>query len=54
MELPKASRLERSEVKQAQESGEDPDCPRHSGGLRLLRAGKDLVCPLCGIAFGKV
>jgi len=54
MDIPKASRSERAEVRQVQEAGEDPDCPRHRAGFRLFRAGKDLVCPLCGIAFGKV
>jgi len=53
MEVPKASRTERAHVKKTQGSGEDPDCPRHGPGHRLFRAGKDLVCPLCGIAFGK-
>jgi len=54
MELAKASKGERTHVRAAQERGEDPDCPRHGTGVRLFRAGKDLVCPLCGIAYGRV
>ena len=54
MELAKASKGERAHVKASQARGEDPDCPRHGTGVRLFRAGKDLVCPLCGIAYGRV
>ena len=54
MELSKATKGERAQVKSVQEAGEDPDCPRHGAGVRLFRAGKDLECPLCGIAYGKV
>ena len=54
MELTKATRSERSQVKKAQETGEDPDCPRHGEGFRLFRKGKELVCPLCEMSFGKV
>lgn len=51
--IPKATRTERRKVREALGVGEDPDCPRHGPGCRLVRAGKDLVCPLCGIAYGK-
>ncbi len=54
LEIPKATRTERKKVRDAQGDGDDPDCPRHGPGNRLARAGKDLVCPLCGIAYGKV
>jgi hypothetical protein len=54
LELAKATRGERSQVRAVQNRGEDPDCPRHGTGVRLFRAGKDLVCPLCGIAYGRV
>ncbi len=53
MEIPKATRAERKKVREVQEDGGDPDCPRHGEGIRLVRAGKDLVCPVCGIAYGK-
>lgn len=52
--IPKATRTERRKVKEMQESGADPHCPRHGPGTRLVRAGTGLVCPLCGVAFGKV
>ncbi len=54
MEVPKATRAERAAVKEVQDAGDDPDCPRHGPGHRLHRAGRELVCPLCGIAYGKV
>lgn len=50
--IPKATRTERSKVKQALEAGEEPLCPRH--GQSLVRAGKDLVCNSCGVRYGKV
>lgn len=53
MEIPKATRTERRKVRDTQKDGSDPDCPRHGDGTRLMRAGKDLVCPLCGVAYGK-
>jgi hypothetical protein len=54
LEIPAATRTERSKTRQAQAAGEDPDCPRHGVGIRLVRAGSDLLCPLCGIPYGKV
>ena len=54
MNLAKATRGERAHVKEAQDAGDDPDCPRHGPGHRLFRAGKDLVCALCGISYGRV
>jgi hypothetical protein len=54
MEIPKGTRSERAAVKEIQDAGDDPDCPRHGQGHRLHRAGKQLVCSLCGIAYGKV
>ena len=53
MDIPKATRTERKKVKDVMDAGDDPDCPRHGPGQRLVRAGKDVVCSLCGIAFGK-
>lgn len=51
--IPKATRGERKKVKDAIDDGQDPDCPRHGQGLRLVRAGKDLVCMACGVAYAK-
>jgi len=52
--IPKATRTERKKVKDALKAGEDPVCPRHGANARLARAGRDLVCRECGIAYGKV
>ncbi|MDA0327508.1 MAG: hypothetical protein O2958_00645 [Gemmatimonadetes bacterium] len=51
--IPKATRAERKKVKEAVDEGEEPECPRHGYTHRLVRAGKDLVCGSCGIAYGK-
>ncbi len=53
MVIPKATRTERKKVKDALDDGEDPDCPRHGHGTRLVRAGRDLVCMSCGVAYAK-
>jgi hypothetical protein len=52
--IPKATRAERRKVKDALEAGDEPDCPRHGFGYRLVRAGKDLVCTACGVAYAKI
>ena len=52
--IPKATRTERSKVKKMQAEGADPNCPRHGSSTRLLRAGRDLLCPLCGVPYGRV
>jgi hypothetical protein len=54
LSIPKATSRERSAVKAVQAAGDDPDCPRHGPGHRLVRAGNDLTCRLCGISYGKV
>lgn len=53
IEIPKATRNERKKVRELIDAGDDPDCPRHGFGHRLVRAGKDLVCTACGIAYAK-
>lgn len=53
VKIPKATRTERKHVKDELDAGGDPDCPRHGPGARLTRAGRDLVCSQCGIAYGK-
>ena len=53
MVIPKGTRTERKAVKQQLDAGGDPDCPRHGVGFRLVRAGRDLVCTACGVAYGK-
>ena len=54
LEIPKATRTERKKVKDVLATGEDPVCPRHVPPERLVRVGRDLVCQLCSIAYGKV
>ncbi len=51
--IPKATRTERKKVKDTLSAGDDPDCPRHGPGSRLVRAGRDLVCSACGVAYGR-
>jgi len=51
--IPKATRGERKRVKEVIDAGDDPDCPRHGPGVRLVRAGRDLVCNECGVAYAK-
>jgi hypothetical protein len=54
MSIPAASRTERKKVKDQQDEGVDPTCPRHGPTMRLARVGTELVCHLCGIGYGKV
>jgi hypothetical protein len=51
--IPKATRAERKSVKEVISTGADPNCPRHGFESRLMRAGKDLVCHSCGVAYAK-
>jgi len=51
--IPKATRTERSKVKEVVDRAGEPDCPRHGAGTRLVRAGRDLVCRSCGIAYAR-
>jgi len=52
--IPKATRTERKKVRDILQQGEDPDCPRHGPDFRLARAGKNLVCSRCGVAYARV
>ncbi len=52
--IPKATKTERKKVKDILDAGDDPDCPRHGPGTRLFRAGKNLVCDSCGVAYARV
>ena len=52
--IPKATRTERKKVREALEQGGDPGCPRHGPEFRLVRAGKNLVCSHCGVAYARV
>ena len=52
--IPKATRTERKKVREALQQGGDPGCPRHGPDFRLVRAGKNLVCRHCGVAYARV
>jgi hypothetical protein len=52
--IPAATKAEREAVRTVQSEGRDPSCPRHGAGARLLRAGSLLVCPSCGVAYGRM
>ncbi len=53
MPIKKATRTERKKVSEVIESGRDPDCPRHVD-RRLVRVGRNLVCPSCGVRYARV
>lgn len=54
LRVPRATRKERAEVKAAQEAGEPLICPRHTEPTRRLqRVGGHLICPLCGVRYGR-
>ena len=52
--IPGPTRGEKSAIKRKQEAREDPTCPRHDPQQRLNRVGQYLVCPLCGVRYGRV
>lgn len=54
LRLPKATRTEVGKVKKQREAGDDPTCPRHDDPpRRLQRLGEWLMCPACGVRFGR-
>ena len=53
LEIPKATRTEKARIKEAVDAGDDPTCPRHGPYQRLGRSGKNWVCPLCGVSYGR-
>ena len=52
--IPKATRTERKKVRDVLQQGGEPGCPRHGPDFRLVRAGKNLVCSHCGVAYARV
>jgi len=52
--IPAATKAEAKAVKEAQDEGMNPYCPRHGPPTRLTRFGTDLICSLCGVPYGKV
>jgi len=53
LHIKKATRTERSKVKEMIDSGVDPICPRHVD-MRLARVGPNFICPACGVRYGRV
>lgn len=53
IDIPKATRTERRKVREMLKEGDEAHCPRHGPGHRLVRAGMDLICPDCGVAYAK-
>jgi len=51
--IPKATKAEKDRVKEVLAAGEDPSCPRHGPDQILSKSGKNLVCALCGVPYGK-
>ena len=51
--IPKATKVEKAEIKEALEAGDDLFCPRHGHESRLSKSGKNWICALCGVSFGK-
>ncbi len=53
LSLKAATRGERKKVRERIDDGMDPECPRHSGGQRLTRIGRNLICSACGVRYAK-
>lgn len=53
LSIPAATRSERRTIKKSQADGTDPTCPRHHPSQWLKRVGPYLVCPLCGVRYGR-
>ena len=53
LNIPKATRTEKADIEKAIESGDDLCCPRHGEYQRLSKTGKNWVCSLCGVTYGK-
>jgi hypothetical protein len=51
--IPKATRAEKAEMKGVIAKGDDLFCPRHGPEVPLTKSGKNWVCQLCGVSFGK-
>ncbi|MDT8369886.1 MAG: hypothetical protein RQ745_11805 [Longimicrobiales bacterium] len=53
LRIPKATRSERARVREQQAEAFDPTCPRCDPADRLVRSGPYLVCPHCGVRYGR-
>jgi hypothetical protein len=54
LHIPKATRRDREKVREQQDEGRDPLCPRHvDPPVKLQRSGDHLICPRCQVRYGK-
>ena len=51
--LKAATRTERKAVRERMDAGMDPECPRHEGGRRLQRVGRNFICSACGVRYAR-
>ena len=52
--IPRATKEEKTQVKESLDKGGDPHCPRHGSIQPLAKSGKNWACPLCGVGFAKI
>lgn len=53
LSVKKATRTERRKVREMKDGEQDPSCPRHGPDTLLVRVGRDLVCPRCGVRYAR-
>lgn len=53
LSIKKATRTERRKVREMMDGKQDPHCPRHGPDQLLVRVGRDLVCPRCGVRYAR-
>jgi hypothetical protein len=51
--IPRATKAEKAQVKEALGAGADLLCPRHGSDQRLSKSGREWICPLCGVSYGR-
>ncbi len=52
LNVKKATRTERTKVRELIGEGHEPKCPRHPN-QPLTRVKKDFLCPLCGVRYAR-
>lgn len=53
LNLKAATRTERKSVRDRMNAGMEPECPRHEGGRRLQRVGRNFICSACGVRYAR-
>lgn len=53
LRIPRATTAERDAIRKKLQANLEPTCPRHGPAERLVRMGKSLACPRCGVSFGQ-